>query len=229
MCPRTTRRTLLQSAGLAGVAGLAGCQLRQVDPTTSTPTPGFGQPEQNTPTPGAAVAGDGSDGTATTPPTAGQPSDGSSGEVGNGGTPTRTAGRTFSFEVTNGITAEDLEPVDGRSTETPVQLLLDVEARDNDGEETVFQRELALPPETSETIEDAFTTIRNGPQYIVRAVFEQFDVEGRQRSANRSDAMRFTPGGFGGPSGTRLDVDVTDLADEERFSPTVLLREAEEG
>jgi len=207
MVPRLTRRGLLQATGAAVATGLAGCELRHEPKTETTQTTAAGR-DRTTPSYGAVGpnanetdngTGNGADGgTATTP------------------TKTVTPGRTFSFEVDNVMAPEELERAPGVEAGTPAVVTIDVEENWSDGtEKTLFETQFELPPETSRTFEDAFTTKRNGPSYIVRAIMEQYPNGEPSNAGNRSDARRFTPGSFNDPGGTTFRIRIADFRDDE--------------
>ncbi len=196
MVPRQTRRALLRASATAATAGLAGCYFGPTDPRESNRTP---TDDANAANGGgsAAVGSSDADGTPT-----------------GDATPTARAERTFSFELENSITTAQLEETDGLAADTPATVVVDVEAHYDDREETAFENTFELAPGASRTAAEAFTTER-GPQYVVRTVLDGPYAEYSSRSANSSAGYRFTPGGFGGPTGTTFEVTVRNANPEE--------------
>ncbi|MHB9288438.1 hypothetical protein ACKVMT_15515 [Halobacteriales archaeon Cl-PHB] len=188
MPPRRTRRALLRASAPAVAAAIAGCYFGPTDPRTSNRTPD----EDDPPTDGTTPGSDGNDTTTDDGPT-------------DESTPFQP--RTFSFEVENSITTAKLEQTHGLAADTPATVVVDVEAHYDDREETAFERTFDLAPEATETVAEAFTT-EEGPGYVIRTVLEGAYSEFTSRSANSSAGYRFTPGGFGGPTGTTFEMTV---------------------
>lgn len=133
------------------------------------------------------------------------------------GTSTTDAGETYSIEVRNDITSADIEAMpylvdDDRTPENgsgvvtthlspdePARIRVEA-ARSVMGQEdpVLFERDLELPPETSRTFEDAFTTEPGGDTYVLIATLERFlEYEGAGPTYVRQ--YRFRPGEFNTP------------------------------
>ena len=229
MVPSTTRRRLLQVGGIALASGLAGCELRH-DPVTETTTTtdrfgdgGGGGDGQG----GGGASDDGSGGggqNGNGQSDEGQPSDGDG--TTRTPTPTRTVtpDRTFTVEVENKITAEDLERSTTVPAGTPATVTMVAEENWSDGtEKRVFDRTIDLDPGESRRFPEAFTTKLYGPNYIMRTRLEEFPGERKVVVRSLSDARRFTPGGYNDPGGTTFRIVVGDGKDGAVFAPYVIM------
>jgi hypothetical protein len=217
MVPDQTRRRVLQATGVAVAAGLAGCEVRYDPVTEPTGTTGSAGDGPTTPSYGD-VGPNADDGNGTG-------GDGSAGDGTPTATKTVTAGRTFSFEVENTITAENLREAPDVPENATVTVSIIVEENWDDGTENrPFEEQVELGPSGSRRFAEAFTAKRNGPGYIVRTRLEEAPGIENQRSRNLSDARRFTPGGFGEPAGTTFSVTVTSFENDDVIRPTIALR-----
>jgi len=148
-------------------------------------------------------------------------------------TTSAASGRTYAFEVENEIEASALEaypPIDGTP---PAVVTLIVEANRPDGaEETIFEQEFDLPPASSRRFEDAFETRADGTSYIVTTKlgeFQRYEAFGHDAEFH-SAGHRFTPGGYGQPSGSTLEVTVTETEPKgQYFKPHIQLHVPGEG
>jgi hypothetical protein len=229
MVPQHTRRALLSGTGLAVIVGLAGCRFERV-----TDEPG-GDEQRN---PGDGNSGSGGPGTDTgsdgdSSAGGGGSSDGAAGGGSDGDGPsTVEPGSSYTFELENRITAEDLELSDEVPNDTGATVTVDVEAHYDDREDTAFEETLELAPGESKTIEDAFATEPDGPEYVIRTVLEKYPHEDQLNQRTHTAGHRFTPGGFGGPTGTTIELSVVNFAgndEEERELRPFLVLDVPEG
>lgn len=138
------------------------------------------------------------------------------------GTPTTVApGTTFDLVFENKITTKDLERASDLAADTPATVVLRIVENYEEREETIFERTVDLMAEKSQTIEDAFSTRADGPEYIVSAALESFvDPDSQSLPSTHTSAFRFTPGAFGAPTAPRFWVTVHE-GEEDSFRPFI--------
>lgn len=158
----------------------------------------------------------------------GDTGDGATGD-GNAGAATSTTvpgDATYTIEVRNFITAEDLEPVASLSTDTTAVVTVEADANyDDRADELLFEQTVELAPEASRTFEDAFETAADGPEYVVSGELEPLlEPDDATQGMTHTGAERFTPGGFGSPRSDTFIVGVRDGAEGDAFEPWLSLQ-----
>lgn len=127
---------------------------------------------------------------------------------------------TYSFELRNEIASKELEaypPIDGTP---PAALTVTVEANLPDGsEETIVNESFEVPPGETRTLADAFTTKTDGTSYIVSVSLGKFQryEEFGHAAENHSAGHRFTPGGYGQPTGSTFVATVTETEPKGQY------------
>lgn len=200
--PRPTRRALLLGTAAALAAGLAGCEFRHVPATDTT--------SEAPPGGGSTLTGD-----------RGSTQDGS-----RSPTPTKTvtSGRTFSVDVTNRITSDDLRRT-GLDPELPATVTVIVEEQWSDGTENeLYRKRLDVAPGSERSLGDVFTAKRHGPSYIVRTKLKEYPGDRRVMARDGSAVHRFTPGGYGSPAGTTFEIVVAAYTEGSKVCPHIELR-----
>ena len=194
MSPHTTRRSYLHAIGATTLGGLAGC-IKSGGPETTTGS-------QSTPNQ------DNNDGTQT-----------------NGGTTreqaTTVTGRTYDITVQNALRPDEMKSDHNYDSLVPAKFEIAAYRNPDEGEDTIlFEKNPEIPPDSTQTYEDAFSTEPDGTQYVLKATLTNLQKGAIPSRLDFEKYYRFTPGGFQWPSGDTLSVTVQNAPDQpEGFLP----------
>lgn len=141
-----------------------------------------------------------------------------SGGGGDGGDgPSSGEETTYGIIVDNGLSVDDFEGTSGLSEPTPATVSLRVTGLENG--ETYFEQTVEVEPDGTQTIEEAFTVVPDGPTYAMSAELTPLVEGGLSRPMNRNGGLTFQPGDR--PAANPIEVRISNVPNEGGWYPDV--------